>query len=146
MTRLVKLLPGMLRGQRGLTLVENLVAAAILAAIGLVFMQALDAAHRNVEILDIQLRAEMLARSQLEDIKEAAYDVNGNYPVTVEMPPQFTMRMTVTSPTCIGTADNCTSLDDLMGEPVTTIQEITVYVYHAGEAVISVACYKVDSE
>ncbi|MBA7693302.1 hypothetical protein ES703_101882 [subsurface metagenome] len=57
------------------------------------------------------------------------------------------MSINVTAPRCIGTADNCTSLEELMGEPVTTIQEITVSVFRTGNdgdrPVLSVGAYKV---
>ncbi len=145
MRQLAGLLHRFLNGQAGISLVENLVAVSIIAAIGVVFMTSLDAAHSNVKILDEQIQGETLARSQLEIIKNSAYDVTGNYAVTVELPPQYTMDIIVQTPQCIGTADNCTTLDDLMEETVTTIQEITVIVYHGGLPVITVGCYKVDS-
>ena len=141
---LTEFLPGLLRGQSGISLIENLVAVSILAAIGVVFMTSLDVAHKNVSIESENLQAEILARSQLEDIKNAAYDVDGNYGVTVELPPQYSIDIDVETPDCVGTADNCTSIEDLMGQTITTIQEITVTVYHSDKAVISVSCYKVE--
>ena len=133
----------LLRGQAGLTLIETLVAVSILAAIGVVFMSAMFTGYRSVGILDEQQQAETLIRSQLEDIKNSPYDDSGDYAVTVTLPTQYSMSITVTPPTCIGTADNCTPLEELVEPPVTTIQEITVSVSHGSKPVLSVACYKV---
>ncbi len=130
------------REQRGIGLIESLVAASIVAAIGVAFMSAMFTGYRSVGILDEKLQAEILIRSQIEYIKNSAYQESGNYPVTVTLPSQYSMDITVTSPSCIGTADNCITLDDLMGEHITTIQEITVAVQHGGLPVLSVAFYK----
>lgn len=147
MGRLAKLWLRLSRKQAGLSLIENLVAASILAAIGVVFMSALITGYRSVGILDEHQQAELLARSQLEDIKNGDFLPSGVYPVTVELPPNYSISIGVTSPTCIGTADDCVSLDELMEgkitEPITdTIQEITVTVYHHDKYVLAVACYK----
>ncbi len=133
----------LLKGQRGISLIETLVAVSILAAVGVTFMSAMYTVYKNVGIMDEQQQAETLARSQLEDIKNSPYQDSGVYPVTVDLPPTYSMSITVTPPTCIGTADNCTPLEVLMGGPVTTIQEITVSVRHGDKPVLSVACYKV---
>ena len=130
------------REQKGIGLLESLIAASIVAAIGVAFMSAMFTEYRSVGILDQQLQAEILIRSQIEIIKNSAYQQSGDYPVTVTLPPQYTMSVNVTSPTCIGMADNCTTLDELMGESITTIQEITVSVQHGGLPVLSVAFYK----
>jgi type II secretory pathway pseudopilin PulG len=130
------------RDQKGIGLLESLIAASIVAAVGVTFMGALFTGHRSVGILDEQVQAEILIRSQLEYIKSSDYDESGDYPVSVDLPPQYSMDISVTSPTCIGTADNCVTLEELMGEPITTIQEITVSVSHGNSPVLSVACYK----
>ena len=131
------------QGQRGIGLLETLVAVGLLAVIGVGFMRSLTTAYKSVGITEEQQQAETLIRSQLENIKAATYDDNGVYPVTVTIPAQYSMNITSTSPTHIGTADNFTSLDDLMGYHVTTIQEITVSISHGTKHVLSVACYKV---
>jgi len=123
-------------------LLESLIAASIVAAIGVAFMSAMFTGYRSAGILDEKIQAEILIRSQIEIIKNSPYDESGNYPVSVHLPTQYTMSINVTSPTCIGTADNCVSLEELMGEPITTIQEITVSVQHGGMPVQSVAFYK----
>jgi Tfp pilus assembly protein PilV len=131
------------RGQRGISLLETMVAAGILVAIGVVFMSAMSTGYRSAGALDEQLQAEALIRSQLEDIKNSPYQDSGVYPVTVNLPPQYSVNISVEPPTCIGTADDCTPLEELVEDPpVTTIQQITVSVYHGDKHILSVACYK----
>lgn len=132
-----------LRRQKGLTLIESLVAAAILAAIGVVFMSSMSTGYKSIGILDERQQADILARSQLENIKNAPYSDNSSYAVTVSLPPRYSLSINVTPPMKIGTADNNTPLEVLMGGPVTTIQEITVSVSHGNKSVLSVACYKI---
>ena len=112
-------------------------AASILAAIGVVFMSAMFTGYRSVGTLDEQLQAEALIRSQLEDIKNSAYQDSGIYPVTVSVPPEYSMDITAGYPSCVGTAGNCTTL------VTDTLQEITVSVSHGNKLVLSVGCYKV---
>lgn len=142
MGRLAKLRFGLPQGQTGFSLIETLVAVSILAAIGVVFMNAMYTAYKSVGITDEQQQAETLARSQLEDIKNATYADTASYPITVDLPPQYSMSITVTPPMQIGTAHNNTPLEVLMGSSITTIQEITVSVSHSNKPILSVACYK----
>jgi len=125
-----------IKEQKGFSLIEALVAASILTAIGVVFMGAMFTGYRVVGVLDEQQQAEILVRSQLEDIKSATYQESGIYLVTVDLPPQYSMDITSGYPSCIGTPDNCTVL------VTDTLQEVTVSVYHGGKPVLSVACYK----
>lgn len=130
-------------GQRGITLMETLAAVAILAAVGVVFMRSMSTGYKSVGVVDEKIQAEFLIRSQLENIRNASYADNRSYPVTVTLPPQYSMNITATAPMHIGTTDNNTPLEVLMGGQITTIQEITVSVSHGGKPVMSVAEYKV---
>jgi len=122
---------------------EALIAVAILGAIGVTYITSLAAANNAVQVMDEQQQAEMLVRAQLEDIKSASYLESGDYPITVALPHQYTMDIVTTAPTQIGTLDDNTTLEEIVGGPVDTIQEITVQVYHFGNHVLSIACYKV---
>jgi len=140
------------RKQTGFTLIEVLVAVAILAAIGVAFVASMNAAHKGVGVLDEKTQAEALARSQLEQIKNAPYPedptVQGTdvYLVTVDLPSQYSMVINVLRPQCIGEADNCTPLEELVGDEVKYIQEIKISVFRAGSEadrpVYSLSCYK----
>jgi prepilin-type N-terminal cleavage/methylation domain-containing protein len=131
------------RGQRGLTLIETLAAVAILAAVGVVFMRAMAVGYRNVGIVDEKTQAESLIRTELEIIKRMPYADNKSYPVSVSIPSNYSMDITVTAPMHIGTSGNNTSLEALMGGTISTIQEITVTVSHGNKKILSVGEYKV---
>ena len=87
----------LLRGQRGLTLIETVLAIGLLGMIAVAFMSALAAGSRGTRQLDEGVQAEALVRSHLEAIKECAYAVS--YPdqtpcaggVTITIPSQFTV-------------------------------------------------------
>jgi len=118
---------------------------AILAAIGVTFISAMNTGYGGVRILDEKTQAEALIRSQLGDIKASSYQDTGVYPVTVTLPPQYSMTISVEPPQQIGL--DRIPLEDLVDEPVTTIQEITVSVFRTGNdgdrPVLSVGAYKV---
>ncbi len=143
LTQLMKKWINRYRNQQGITLIENLVAAAILAAIGVVFMSAIATGYRNVGTLNDLQTAEILIRSQLEYIKKTDFNELGEYSIVVDVPERYSMSINSTSPTCIGTTDNCVPLSQLVEQdPFSTIQEITVSVYHGSKLVLAVSCYK----
>ncbi len=86
---------GFFREQTGFSLAEVLIAVAILAVIGVVFMNAMGTSFRSTGIQDEQITAESLARTQLEIIKASDYLVNyedlkisgpSQYFITIESP------------------------------------------------------------
>ena len=129
-----------------------------MAAIGVAFVASMNAAHKGVGVLDEKTQAEALARSQLEQIKNAPYEESevSEYPRTdmyleqriTDLPSQYSIVITVEAPTCIGEADNCTPLEELLPEEVNVkyIQEIKISVFRAGSEadrpVFSLSCYK----
>ena len=125
------------QGHKGVTLIETLIALGILGLVGTAFMAALVTGGRATRLLDDQVQAEALARSQLEDIKNTAYNRSlgcypNCYPVTVTVPPQYSIA-TKTDPLagsiCDGTQFNC-------------IQKITVTVKKADLTVLTLVTYK----
>ncbi|MFO7712401.1 MAG: prepilin-type N-terminal cleavage/methylation domain-containing protein, partial [Dehalococcoidia bacterium] len=67
---------GALRGgSRGVTLIEALVAMALVAIIAVAFLGALTTAARSAALADIRTNAESLARSELEYVKSQPYSL-----------------------------------------------------------------------
>lgn len=60
-------------GQRGFTLLETLVALAIIAAIAVTFLNGVNTAIRTTAIADEHTTAESLAQSQMEWVKKVEY-------------------------------------------------------------------------
>ncbi len=72
-----------LRKQRGFTLIEVLIALALLGLIAIAFLGALAAASNAIIIADERTTAESLARSQMEYAKNQDYSDNQwSYEVT----------------------------------------------------------------
>lgn len=120
----------LLRGQKGVSLIETLIAVAILGLIGAAFLSAVATGSKATGTLDEHVQAESLARSQLEDIKNALYDHTEpiEYPITVTLPPGYLLDITAEAKD----ADN-------------TIQEITVTVSRDnGKPVLQMTDFKVD--
>ena len=88
-----------LRGQKGLTLIEVLVAAAILAAIGVGLLNALDTNVKATQQLDEKVVATNLATAYFEAIKAMPYytDVETYLnDVTIQnitIPPQYIVNV-----------------------------------------------------
>jgi len=82
-----------LRGQKGFTLIEVLVAAAILAAIGVGLLNALDTNAKATRQLDEKVVATNLATAYFEAIKDCEYAAE--YPKdqpplnSIIIPPQY---------------------------------------------------------
>jgi len=60
-------------GDRGLTLIEILVAMGILAAVAVVFMVGMSTSFTSVMVSQESVASESLAKSELEYVKSAAY-------------------------------------------------------------------------
>ncbi len=133
-----------LRGQRGFTLIEVLVAAAILAAIGVGLLNALDTNAKATRQLDEQVVATNLATAYLEAIKAAPYDSTEPYydaaVAGITIPPQYDVNADIAFLSDSYTEEGTTYFiwsDTYTDE---TLQKITIAVSREGGRHILTIC------
>jgi len=124
----------MIKNEKGMSLIEVLIALAILGLVAAAFLSGLATASRALIIADERTTAESLARSQMEYVKEQDYDYNDS---------QLYEQVDVESLTHPG---YFISVDaDPLRYPDDGIQKITVTVDHQNkEEVITLEGYKVN--
>jgi Flp pilus assembly protein TadG len=132
-----------------------LIALALFAIIAIVFAGGLATASRAVLIADVRTRAESLARTQMESIKEQDY---GSTYSKISIPGVTDSSGSYLICSCNGTSPvalNCTSSDRIIavawdsatnnattGE--TGLQKITLVIKHNDREIITLEGYKVD--
>ena len=127
-----------MRNEKGFTLIEVIIAMALLGIIAIAFLGALATASQAIIIADERATAESLARSQMEYVKNQDYDGVNN-------PPQYTLLSDTP-------ADYTIVIDAVRLDPNGDgtdnddgIQKITVTVDHLEKPeVITLEDYKVD--
>jgi len=127
--------------ERGTTLVETLMALAILGIIAVGFLGALATASKASFIIDERATAENLARSQMEYVKFQSYisyanPNHGNYGL-ITAPAGYEVQITVVP------------IDPSTGQALPPgqdngVQKIAVTIKHQGKQVITLQGYKVD--
>lgn len=124
--------------QKGLTLVEVLIAVVVLAIIASGIFTALHVSLKTTGVANERTTAESLTRTELEYIKNCDYDDTNNPPVygldpTMTIPPLFSMDVTAErlDPSGNGTGDD------------EGIQKVTVGVSYEGDLVVTTESYKV---
>jgi prepilin-type N-terminal cleavage/methylation domain-containing protein len=140
------------RSQKGLTLIEVLIAIAILGMIAVPFLTALSTSSRGIIIADERTTAESLVRSEMEYIKNSPYNSTGfsyNISTTPTKPPSWDSSHALDSHYA-GYSVNVTGvpIDPDTGEALSSgdknIQNITVKVYHGDKLVLTTSTYKVN--
>ena len=133
-TRLTKGVRRLLQGRsKGLTLVEIVIAIALIAIIGVAFLGGLSNAMFSLHIADVRTTAESLARSEMEYIKSDPDYAEAPWEIPEHEPPGFDGYTVKSSAVPAG---------DPEGMDV-GIQEITVTVAHyARGEILTLVGYK----
>jgi len=112
-------------GSRGFTLIDILIAIALIGIITIAFLSSLSTASTVLIITDERATAESLARSQMEDVKNLPKS-----PTYVpSIPPAYKD---------VGYSANITA--DLLK---VGLQKITIIIAHDGEELVTLVGYKV---
>ena len=127
------LITRILRGQKGVSLVETVVALAILAAIGVTFLSGLATTSRAVALVDEQATAESIAWSQMETVKHTSYVPEASTYAASPIPADKDYL----NYSVVITAQPLHNPDD-------GIQRIKVTVSRSGAGIVTVEGYKVD--
>ena len=139
----------------GFTLIEVLIALALFTIIAFVFAGGLSTASRAVLTADVRTRAESLARTQMESIKEEDYKSTYG---KISIPGVTDSSGSYLICSCNGTSSvalNCTSTDRIIAvawdsttnnftTSETGLQKITLVIKHDGTEVTRLEGYKVD--
>lgn len=128
-----------LGNQKGLTLVEVLIALTVFAAISVSLFIALNVSHKTTHSVNEQTTAESLTRAELEYIKSCDYDAENNPPVyevdpDLVIPTKYSIEITAER---LDPKGDGTDNDD-------GVQKVTVQVKYDGELVLTTASYKVN--
>lgn len=111
----------------GFTLVESLVAIAILGVSAAAFITDLSSGSLAVRTLDEQVTTQQLLQTQMEVIKAATFDSTGTSYTRLSVPSGYTLNVTVVQ---INTDSH--------------IQNITLSAYYNGSLSGTLENYKVD--
>jgi prepilin-type N-terminal cleavage/methylation domain-containing protein len=117
-----------LKYQNGMSLVEVLVAMAILGVCAAVFVGGLSSGAISTRILEEQVIARNLAQSQIETLKTTAYDAYGASYAAISAPTGYAITISA----------NPTIYTD------TNIQKLTVTVKHNNNLVLTLEDFKVN--
>ena len=135
MRQMRKRLGNLFVAQKGISLIETLVAVAILTFIGITFVQGLSSTATGTGAYERRVTAANLAQSQIENIKGDVYlPLEGPYPAG---PVQDHYPLTVDTPSGY-------SLSNMVFEEGQGKQEVTVKVYHQGDFLFQMTTVKVD--
>jgi len=120
-----------------MTLLETLVALAILGTIAVSFLSGVGISSKAVYIADERATAENLARSQMEWAKNASYSYNATSNATC-----YSVAPIPADKDYINYSANITA--EPLHNPDDGIQKITVTITRSGKVVFKLESYKVD--
>jgi len=149
-----------MRNEKGFTLIEVIIAMALLGIIAIAFLGGLATASKALIIADERATAESLARSQMEAIKNQEYKPADVYDAGIPESGQVTYDITVTDPSGVYTIcsinregiiiDNTIygvpwdSQDNQRIDTDGGLQRIKLVIKHAGNPVLTLEDYKVN--
>lgn len=124
-----------LNRQHGVSMLEIMVAMAILGVAGVALLLGMNTAFRSQDISREQVQGENLARAQLEYIREQTFITGGSYAINPDavIPPDYSITATTT--------DYCDGVGDGVFAPCydpAEIQKNTVRVFRNGEGLVVV--------
>lgn len=122
---MMKIFRGMkfFKGEKGITLLETVLALALLSIIGVAFLSGLGTTTTARALAEERVSAKILAEAQMESIKKEAYTDNYT-PVSLEGYDNYSTNITVE-------------------DHYYNLQKITVTVFHNAEEVFTLESFKV---
>ena len=116
----------LMKSEKGVSLIETMVALAILGIIAAVFLGALATSSSSRAIADERASAKILAESQMENIKKQEYKFSYD---AIPIPDEYTSYAA-----------------EVTVDPIrnSQIQKITITIRHQNQDVTSLESYKVN--
>jgi prepilin-type N-terminal cleavage/methylation domain-containing protein len=120
--------------ERGMTLIEVLVALGILAAVATTFLVSMATSSKAVVVTQEQVSGESLAKSQMESIKQQDYRVDQQYTKLDQdqIPTGYDIQIVVQ---CMNPRGDTTHNDD-------GLQLVTINITYGGKTVFTLEGYK----
>ena len=143
-----------IKNERGIGLIEVLIALAILGIVAAAFLSGLATASRAVYIADVRTTAESLARSQMEYVKnqeyipvpEGADEVTYQKIISDDIPVGYTIESADHTGTTVGDIKGVPwdSDDGEVEDNEVGLQRVKLVIKHQGKNIITLEGYKVN--
>ena len=114
-----------IKGEKGFSLIETLVALALLGTIGVSFFNGLVTTSTARVAADEKASSKILAEILIEDVKKQSYSISGNYTYTI--PEEFS-----------GYSANFT-VENIRND---YLQKLTFTIYHRNDDTFILESYK----
>lgn len=127
----------LIRDQRGIGLLEIIVAVGIIGLIGTAVIGGLETNYRSNRTLDERVTAINLSTAYIEAIRNLPYAANyPNAGNNITVPQQYTVTVT------IGCSSNAINFSPCTGTEDETFQRITISVSREGKPVYSACAFR----